>query len=159
MHDDPYPYNARMPPRVGGPAQAAQVREAQGRGRKHRPARAPILPIIDPLSEYDAVIAKAAADDRIIVIKISANFCRACKQIAPKYQRVANTYQQHVEFRTLNYEENRDFCDSLGIKRLPTMQILAPRRGHVDMTGCVTQLEKSLRKYVHGEHGEGAYGI
>lgn len=156
---EPCLFNMEMPPRVGGPAQAAQAREARARAQ-----RAPILPIANAATELDLVIAQAAAENRLVVVKIHAKFCRACKLLEPKYQRVANTWAAHnVEFRKISYEDNRQFCQEvLGIRKLPTTKVFLPSRGQVAsiMDGSdVGKLEGSLRKLVRVDDADDDYGI
>ena len=165
-HREPCPYNMQMPPRIGGPAQAAQAQEAEvRRQRKARPARAAIMPIVDASAEYDEVLAQAAVDEKLIVIKIHAKFCRACKMLRPKYQRAANTWAPHnVEFRDICFEDNRDFCRQvLGVTKLPTVQVLAPSLKHVEsMTGNdfrTGKLDGSLRTLLHSEIAEEEFSI
>jgi thiol-disulfide isomerase/thioredoxin len=128
-----------MPPRVARPAP--------------KPVRTtPVLSIVDG-KKYHQVIENAAAQDKIVVIKIGASFCRACKMLEPKYQRVAKTWTSHnVEFHQISFEDNREFCkDVLGITKLPWTQVLAPSRGHAEVIAdgsSIGKLESSLRKTV-----------
>ena len=116
---------------------------------KTKPARAKVLSIVDAQSEYNEVVEKAAAEDRLIVIKISAKFCRACKVLEPKYQRVANTWT-NIDFHVINFEDNREFCQEvLGITKLPWTLVLAPSVGHSEVVAdgsSIGKLESSLRQ-------------
>ena len=41
---------------------------------------------------YDSAIESAREDDKVVVIKFHASWCRACKAMSPKYQRVAEVH-------------------------------------------------------------------
>lgn len=43
-------------------------------------------------------MADAVSGDRIVCIKFFAVWCRACKAMGPKYQRIANEWEDDVEF-------------------------------------------------------------
>ena len=52
---------------------------------------------------YDSAIESAREDDKVVVIKFHASWCRACKAMSPKYQRVAEVHTRargaHIQTR------------------------------------------------------------
>lgn len=64
-----------------------------------------IQPVEDEKA-YKALIADATRENRCVVIKFYAGWCRACKAAAPKVQRVADEWgEQGVEFHEILFEK------------------------------------------------------
>eukprot|EP00611_Tribonema_gayanum_P021400 TRINITY_DN4103_c0_g1_i4.p1 TRINITY_DN4103_c0_g1~~TRINITY_DN4103_c0_g1_i4.p1 ORF type:complete len:190 (-),score=29.80 TRINITY_DN4103_c0_g1_i4:1144-1713(-) len=74
--------------------------------------------------------AMASNADRPVVIKFYDTFCRACKAIAPKFERMAQE-NPGVSFYEVEFRENKPLCKSLGITMLPTIQIYRGAAGKV----------------------------
>lgn len=43
---------------------------------------------------YNALIESAQQEDRLVVIKFFASWCRACKAMGPKYQRITEDWPE-----------------------------------------------------------------
>ena len=83
-----------------------------------------IKPIINKAA-YDALVASAQAEDRIVVIKLYAQKCRSCMALAPKFLSVANKWSgKDVEFYSLLFDTNKALFRKLGVKTLPVMEIV-----------------------------------
>ena len=54
--------------------------------------------------EYLAVIKEAEAENKVIVIKFYASWCRACKAMAPKFLRVADDWP-NIEFHEILFDD------------------------------------------------------
>ena len=90
---------------------------------------------IETTEDYHALIEQATAENRIVVIKFYASWCRACKAMAPKFGRVAEDWPA-IEFHEILFDNNKKLCKSLGIKILPFMEIVAGSRGKIDSFTC-----------------------
>jgi Ca2+-binding EF-hand superfamily protein/thiol-disulfide isomerase/thioredoxin len=67
----------------------------------------------------------AAHPDKLVVLKVFAPWCRACKGLEPKFIQIAND-EKHKElpllFAQLSIQHNKDFVKSIGVLALPTVQ-------------------------------------
>jgi thioredoxin-like negative regulator of GroEL len=64
------------------------------------------------------------------LIVFRAPWCRACKGLEPKYKQVAHKYPKAISFKQLNWEDNRDFCKTIGVTALPLVKFFT-RDGEV----------------------------
>ena len=86
----------------------------------------------------------------LVVIKVFASWCRACKAMAPKLDKVAKGYPE-IEFYDLMFDNNKKLCKKLGIKVLPYIEIVKGGEGKVEGFSCgpskIGQLEEKLQQY------------
>ena len=85
--------------------------------------------------DYHALIEEATKENRLVVIKFYASWCRACKAMSPKFVRVAEDWPD-IEFHEILFDDNKKLCKSLGIKILPFMEIIAGDKGKVESFTC-----------------------
>lgn len=100
---------------------------------KSKPAAT--INFLDDEAAFERCVQDATEQDRLAVVKIYADWCKACKAAAPKYQQVATDYPD-VEFNELLWEDNKGFCRSRQISKLPVMIIVAGGRGEVESFVC-----------------------
>ena len=66
------------------------------------------------------------AQDKLVILKVFAPWCRACKGLEPKFQKLTVTpeYTENVPiiFASLSIQHNKAFVQSLGVLALPTVQ-------------------------------------
>uniref|UniRef100_A0A7S4EIR9 Calmodulin n=1 Tax=Pseudo-nitzschia australis TaxID=44445 RepID=A0A7S4EIR9_9STRA len=105
-------------------------------------------------AEYKAVLENNK--DKLIVLKVFAPWCKACKGLAPKFQRLVNdkTYQNlPIVWADLNIQGNKDFVKSIGVLALPTVQLYAGDGVKTDTFPCgpskVPILKRKLIKLVN----------
>jgi len=94
-----------------------------------------VLPVKDE-EEYNALVQDAAASNRRVVLKFYASWCRACKAMAPKFERVAKEYAGEFEFHELLFDTNQALVRKKGIKVLPYIEIIVGSKGVVDEFTC-----------------------
>lgn len=66
-----------------------------------------------------------ANSDKIVVLKVFAPWCRACKGLEPKYQQIAASDEyadMPVLFTSMSIQNNKDYIKSIGVLALPTVQ-------------------------------------
>lgn len=64
--------------------------------------------------------------DSIVVLKVFAPWCRACKGLAPKFSQLVHDSKYNnlpIKWADLSIQHNKEFVQSLGILALPTVQI------------------------------------
>jgi hypothetical protein len=83
-----------------------------------------VVPQLTTMEELLDRAAKAAAHDRLLIVKAYSNRCRACVRIAAKYRRLALKY--HDEIDCYELEESAaagELLQRLGVKSLPWLLV------------------------------------
>jgi len=109
--------------------------------------------------ELEFLEAMASNGDKPVVLKFYDTFCRACKAVAPKFERMAQE-NPGVAFYQVEFRQDKALCKSLGITMLPTIQIYQGAEGKiVDLpvgpkrfSAAESALAKVLEKRI-SEHG------
>ena len=89
------------------------------------PAMAPVSTAqsrVQPLTtvlELDRAVADAQQSGRLLVVKVFAPWCAACRIIAPRYQRAASSNLE-VDFYDVNFSQAKPLCKHSGVESLPT---------------------------------------
>jgi thioredoxin 1 len=60
-----------------------------------------------------------AADDRLLIFDFYANWCMPCKQLEPILEAVAWKKRNAVDIYRINYDENSDLAELLGVRGIP----------------------------------------
>lgn len=66
-----------------------------------------------------------AHDEKIVILKCFAPWCRACKGLAPKFLQIRNDARYKelpIVWAELSVQDNKEFIESLGVEVLPTVQ-------------------------------------
>lgn len=105
-------------------------------------------------AEYKAVLEHNK--DKLIVLKVFAPWCKACKGLAPKFQGLVRDEKYKdlpVVWAELNIQGNKDFVKSIGVLALPTVQLYAGNGAKMDTFPCgpskVPILKRKLIKLVN----------
>jgi calmodulin len=88
-------------------------------------------------AEYKAVLENNK--DKLIVLKVFAPWCKACKGLAPKFQGLVRDEKYKglpIVWADLNIQGNKDFVKSIGVLALPTVQLYAGNGAKVDTFPC-----------------------
>ena len=87
------------------------VHARRGSGLRHRSCvlSARDIERIEDTDSYHALIADATEQNRIVVIKFYASWCRACKAMAPKFVRTAEDWPD-IEFHEILFDDNKKLC-------------------------------------------------
>eukprot|EP00966_Prymnesium_polylepis_P089498 2071937-Prymnesium_polylepis.1 len=86
---------------------------------------APIRPITS-VDELKAEL-QAAGDDAVCVIKFFGSFCRTCRAIKPRFERVAKAHSQHV-YLEVDVGAHRSVARHCGVDVIPHVQLYAGGR-------------------------------
>jgi CRP-like cAMP-binding protein/Ca2+-binding EF-hand superfamily protein len=94
--------------------------------------------------------------DKLIVLKVFAPWCKACKGLAPKFQGLVRDEKYKnlpIVWADLNIQGNKDFVKSIGVLALPTVQLYAGDGIKTDTFPCgpskVPILKRKLIKLVN----------
>lgn len=104
--------------------------------------------------EYKAVLENNK--DKLIVLKVFAPWCKACKGLAPKFKGLVHDEKYKnlpIVWAELNIQGNKDFVKSIGVLALPTVQLYAGNGVKTDTFPCgpskVPILKRKLVKLVN----------
>eukprot|EP00747_Dinoflagellata_sp_TGD_P026254 gnl/TRDRNA2_/TRDRNA2_131794_c2_seq1.p1 gnl/TRDRNA2_/TRDRNA2_131794_c2~~gnl/TRDRNA2_/TRDRNA2_131794_c2_seq1.p1 ORF type:complete len:209 (-),score=37.87 gnl/TRDRNA2_/TRDRNA2_131794_c2_seq1:295-891(-) len=102
---------------------------------------------VSNLQQEEFLSAQQGNADSLIVIKFYAKWCRACKMMGPKVEKLAAEFPK-VRFFEVDYDANKDFCKSKQIKTLPFFEIYRGANGKVDGFPCGPTKIKILQEKV-----------
>ena len=153
------------------PCDAFQLTAAAARSRHRsgalvaiqRPGTPGQIAPIKTTDDYHQLLQDATDQNRLVVIKFYASWCRACKSIAPKrapgasipstrsvarrgpsvispydrFERLAKEFTgDEAQFFEIEFSANKDLCRRLEIKKLPCVQFFRGSEGCVDTVMC-----------------------
>ncbi|CAM9844546.1 unnamed protein product, partial [Discosporangium mesarthrocarpum] len=68
--------------------------------------------MLETMDDYLEML--AAHPDKLVVVKVFAGFCRACKAFDVKYRRMSIEYaDDDIHFCEMDWMKNRELCKSL----------------------------------------------
>ena len=88
---------------------------------------------INGVEEYLGALKESM--DKLVVLKIFAPWCRSCRALEPKVKRTARDYPQ-VRFFEMDYEQNKELCNRLGVTAMPTFLLYFSTAGEIDKFSC-----------------------
>ncbi|XP_058187761.1 thioredoxin F-type, chloroplastic-like [Rhododendron vialii] len=77
-----------------------------------------------------------AAGDKAVVVDMYTQWCGPCKVMAPKFQQLAEKYQDVVFLKLDCNQDNKPLAKELGIKVVPTFKILKESTIVKEVTGA-----------------------
>jgi len=87
--------------------------------------------------------------DKIVILKFYAPWCRSCKGLEPKYRQIVNDDKYSklpLEFAELNVQDNREFVKSVGVLALPSVLIYCGTEGLIENFTCGPRKTPFLKK-------------
>jgi thioredoxin-like negative regulator of GroEL len=127
---------------------ALQVSTHHTTGSDTTPSPVDGIAKITSIHNQDDLFNFLAEDERLCVIKFYAGWCKSCAKFGLKYKQLAHvhgdivdksgTVQRNgeVRFAQMEYGENVRLVKSLGIKKLPFVQIYKASTGKIDEFVC-----------------------
>eukprot|EP00183_Erythrolobus_madagascarensis_P006002 CAMPEP_0185843962 /NCGR_PEP_ID=MMETSP1354-20130828/307_1 /TAXON_ID=708628 /ORGANISM="Erythrolobus madagascarensis, Strain CCMP3276" /LENGTH=178 /DNA_ID=CAMNT_0028543557 /DNA_START=141 /DNA_END=677 /DNA_ORIENTATION=+ len=71
---------------------------------------------VGDLQQFRSVI----SDAPLVMVKVAAKWCRACKKVERPFARVAEKWDSQLKCAAVDYQESPDIVVELGIRSLPT---------------------------------------
>lgn len=132
-------------PQVAARAQAAPA------------AVAPVEPVIAISGSAEFLAACQRSVDRLVIVQVKAPWCRSCKALEPKVNRLAREFAGDISVYAMNFEdaENKPIARQLGVKNMPTFMFFSGEYGLVEQFTCGPSRAAVLREkidiYLSGE--------
>ena len=111
------------------------------------PHKPPFVHEAVSLAAYKKLVADE--DERIVVVRFYAKWCRACKAVEPSFYRMARSMPdvKFVEVPVL--EENANLHQGLGVPALPFAHIYSPTAGLVEELRMTKKEFKTFQQVVN----------
>lgn len=77
-------------------------------------------------SQDESSVEKKADGEKIVVIDFFATWCPPCKELAPYFEKWANTYKNEVDFQKVDIDKDQMMADENNIEAVPTVIIFTP---------------------------------
>jgi len=118
------------------------------------------------VTKEDHLALVEANPDKIVIIKVYAPWCRACKGLAPKFVMVSKDKKYKelpLVFAEFSVQHNKDYVKSLGILALPSIMIYAGTEGLIENFPCspskVPILKKKIAQIVNAKVDSTTYEL
>lgn len=82
---------------------------------------------VESIEMLNKVIQACEEVNKFLVIKAEASWCGPCKAVKPKYQKMAETYQNTV-FVTFDVDVAEDIAEELQIGAMPTFVVVKNKK-------------------------------
>ncbi|XP_063693131.1 thioredoxin 1-like [Bolinopsis microptera] len=73
------------------------------------------------VAEFDSLVIQGSADNQLVVVDFSAEWCPPCKMIAPKYEALSKK-ETSVKFYKVDVDVADDVSQKAGISCMPTFK-------------------------------------
>uniref|UniRef100_A0A7R9VUF0 Thioredoxin domain-containing protein n=1 Tax=Pseudictyota dubia TaxID=2749911 RepID=A0A7R9VUF0_9STRA len=99
--------------------------------RQERARRKPTIEHVETIQEYKTVVADE--NDRIVIVRFFAPWCKACRAAAPFFRKMAGDFSPDVKFVELPLtKDNAYLHEGLGVPSVPFAHIYHPDVGLVE---------------------------
>lgn len=97
------------------------------------------------LSEFN----EAIASEKLVVVDFTATWCGPCKMLAPKYEVLAEKYQDDVVCYKVDVDEAADISRECNISSMPTIKYYKNGEELFTFSGAnVKKLEENIIKFM-----------
>lgn len=63
------------------------------------------------------------------ILKFEADWCGACKKMAPVYKKISSKYSSEASFQTIDIDSQKSLADRFGVEQIPT--VIAIKNGKI----------------------------
>ena len=117
------PLSARSAPRANADMQTQDTRRPGASSGVPPPAPRAVK-TIGSVWELDEAILDAQQSERLMVVKFFAPWCRSCKSIKPRFDKLARA-RDDIAFYEVSFVAAKETCKHCKITYLPTMHVYA----------------------------------
>ena len=103
-----------------------------------------MVPYVASKAAFDALLAEASSNDRVIFVDFTASWCGPCQQVAPVYAQLAAEFPQST-FVKVDVDDNEETTAECGIRAMPTFKAFAQMAEIGSLCGASAE---SLRDFV-----------
>jgi len=75
--------------------------------------------------DFDALIAKASSEGKLLIVDFHAQWCGPCKMIAPKIIAMAEEMKEKCVFAKVDVDDAAEIAEEYGIQAMPTFLLFA----------------------------------
>mmetsp|Transcript_3489 Transcript_3489/g.10556 ORF Transcript_3489/g.10556 Transcript_3489/m.10556 type:complete len:151 (-) Transcript_3489:113-565(-) len=93
---------------------------------------------------FKEAVSAADIHKNVIVVKIGASYCKSCKNMEPRFKKLANAYSD-FNYYEIDYEQNKELCEDLGVTTLPHFHVYDPKTQHSEDLSCAWTEAGKLR--------------
>ncbi|KAM0788507.1 hypothetical protein ACM66B_001638 [Microbotryomycetes sp. NB124-2] len=112
------------------------------------------IKIVGSMADLNRLTGQASA---VTLIDFHATWCGPCRAIAPVFQRLANTYQNRIQFAKVDVDQARDVAAAYSIKAMPTFVLLRGTQKLGEVQGAnPAELENLCRQHAPAAGTSGA---
>jgi len=98
---------------------------------KRKPKKKTVMKTIDNIQDYKSVVVDE--EDKIVVVRFHASWCRSCKTSEMAFKRIANEYPSDVKFVQVPLTKDTAYLqEGLGVPSIPFAHIYHPNAGLVE---------------------------
>jgi len=95
-------------------------------------------------------------DGDLVCIKFYSSWCKSCKAIAPKYDALADKYDDRVYFCEMRFTKDmKETFSDLQVKKMPSFQFWRGEKGRLETKVCgpskFREVGRTLEKYLEGD--------
>jgi len=102
---------------------------------------------LDTADEFDAMVAEAAKEGKLLLVDFYATWCGPCKTIAPKIVAMADEMKDFCLFAKVDVDENEETAEKYEIQAMPTFLIFANGMKVDSMAGAnETKIREMINK-------------
>lgn len=102
---------------------------------------------LDTADEFDAMVAEAAKEGKLLLVDFYATWCGPCKTIAPKIVAMAEEMKDFCLFAKVDVDENEETAEKYEIQAMPTFLIFANGMKVDSMAGAnETKIREMINK-------------
>jgi thiol-disulfide isomerase/thioredoxin len=107
------------------------------------------------LREYNDVLRQGLDKEELVVVRFHAAYCRACKKVAPLYDRLAKSHSNQRFVQVTMQDSTKTLLAGLGVHSVPYGHIYHPTAGLVEELSLNSKyfgsFEQILQSYESGE--------